>query len=310
MVGVLFLLARVGSVSSTNTAKGLTYGLTAYLIWGSFPIIISLLSFASAMEVVVWRVAFGFLAAVVLITLNRSWGSVRSVLSSRSSLVWILVSAVFIMVNWQAYVIGIASGHVVESSLGYFINPLVTIVLAVVFLGERLRFWQWFAVGLAFVAVVILTFDYGRPPWIALILAGSFGIYGLAKNKIGGKVSALNSFAFESGFLLPVALVELLLVLPGGIQFGAAGFWGSFGLVAFGVMTAIPLILFGSAAKHLPLSWIGFMQFLTPIIQFSLGLFYFGETMPLARWFGFGLVWLALAFLSFDMAKHRQKSTK
>ena len=146
-------MASVGSVSSTNTAKGLTYGLTAYLIWGSFPIIISSLGFATPVEVVVWRVVFGFLAAVFLITVNRSWGSVRSVLASRSSLVWILVSAVFIMVNWQAYVIGIASGHVVESSLGYFINPIVTIVLAVVFLGERLRVWQWVAVGIAFVAV-------------------------------------------------------------------------------------------------------------------------------------------------------------
>jgi chloramphenicol-sensitive protein RarD len=296
-------------VSSTNTAKGLTYGLSAYLIWGSFPIIISMLSFASPVEVVVWRVVFGFLAAVVLITLNRSWGSIRSVLSSGTSLIWILVAAIFIMINWQAYVIGISSGHVVESSLGYFINPIVTIVLAVVFLGERLRVWQWVAVGVAFVAVLVLTFDYGRPPWIALILAGSFGIYGLAKNKLGGKVSALNSFAFESGFLLPVALVQFLFFMPLGSQFASAGFWGSFGLVFFGVMTAIPLILFGSAAKRLPLSWVGFMQFLTPVIQFSLGLLYFHEEMPLARWFGFGLVWVALIFLSVDMVGSRRKAS-
>ena len=295
-------------MSSTNTAKGLTYGLTAYLIWGSFPIIISALGFATPVEVVVWRVVFGFLASVVLIAFSGSFRSLLEVFRSRSTLIWVLVAAVFIMVNWQAYVIGIASGHVVESSLGYFINPIVTIVLAVVFLGERLRVWQWVAVASAFVAVVVLTIDYGRPPWIALILAGSFGIYGLAKNKMGGKVSALNSFALESGFLLPVALVEFLFFMPLGSQFGAAGFWGSFGLIGFGVMTAIPLILFGSAAKHLPLSWVGFMQFLTPIIQFSLGLLYFHESMPVARWFGFGLVWLGLGFLSVDMVLKRREN--
>lgn len=293
-------------MSSTNTAKGLTYGLSAYLIWGSFPIIISALGFASPVEVVVWRVVFGFLTAVVLITATRGWGSLLSVLRSGKLLIWVVVAAVFIMINWQAYVIGIATGHVVESSLGYFINPLVTIVLAVVFLGERLRVWQWVAVGVAFVAVVVLTIDYGRPPWIALILAGSFGIYGLAKNKMGGKVSALNSFALESGFLLPVALVEFLLFVPAP-KFGES-FLGAFGLVGFGVMTAIPLILFGSAAKHLPLRFIGFMQFLTPIIQFSLGLLYFHEVMPAARWFGFALVWLALACLSVDMVGNRKKS--
>lgn len=292
-------------MSTTNTAKGLTYGLSAYLIWGSFPIIISALGFASPVEVVVWRVVFGFLTAVVLITATRGWGSLVSVLRSGKLLIWVVVAAVFIMINWQAYVIGIATGHVVESSLGYFINPIVTIVLAVVFLGERLRVWQWVAVGIAFVAVVVLTIDYGRPPWIALILAGSFGIYGLAKNKMGGRVSALNSFALESGFLLPVALVEFLVFVPSP-QFGAT--WlGAFGLVGFGVMTAIPLILFGSAAKHLPLRFIGFMQFLTPIIQFSLGLLYFHEAMPAARWYGFGLVWLALACLSVDMVGNRKK---
>jgi chloramphenicol-sensitive protein RarD len=289
--------------------KGFTAGLSAYLIWGSFPIIISFLSFATAFEVVVWRIVFGFLASLVLITVTRHWGSVTAVMRQPKMMLWILVAAIFIMVNWQVYVIGVASGHVIETSLGYFINPIVTIALAVVFLRERLRPAQWVAVGVAAVAVIILTVDYGHLPWIALTLAASFSIYGLAKNKLGGKVSALNSFAFESGILLPVALIQFLLVASTGpgIQFASHGFWGSFGLVFFGVMTAIPLILFGTAARHLSLSTIGFMQFMTPIIQFSLGLFYFGEEMPLARWIGFVLVWLALAFLIVDMLRRRSK---
>ena len=289
--------------------KGFTAGLSAYLIWGSFPIIISFLSFATAFEVVVWRIVFGFLAALVLITVTHNWGSVTAVMRQPKMMLWILVAAIFIMVNWQVYVIGISTGHVIETSLGYFINPIVTILLAVVFLREKLRPAQWVAVGVATVAVTILTVDYGHLPWIALTLAASCGTYGLAKNKLGGKVSALNSFAFESGILLQVALIQFLLVASTGpgIQFAAHGFWGSFGLVFFGVMTAIPLILFGTAARHLSLSTIGFMQFMTPIIQFSLGFFYFGEEMPVARWIGFVLVWLALAFLVVDMLRRRSK---
>ena len=296
-------------MSEKSVAKGFTYGLSAYLMWGSFPLIIAFLSFASPWEIVVWRIVFGFLTAAIIIGLRRDFKALWQVVKNRGQMKWIVIATVLIMINWQVYVIGIASGHVIETSLGYFINPIVTILLAVVFLHEKLRPAQWVAVSVASVAVIILTVDYGHLPWIALTLATSFSIYGLAKNRLGGKVSALNSFAFESGVLLPVALIQFLLVASTGpgIQFAAHGFWGSFGLVFFGVMTAIPLILFGTAARHLSLSTIGFMQFQTPIIQFSLGLFYFGEEMPVARWIGFALVWLALAFLMLDMLRRRSK---
>ncbi len=285
--------------------RGLLVGVSAYLIWGSFPLIISMLGFASPFEIVVWRIIFGFLVAAALITFTKGWAVIASVIRQPKLMVWILASSVFILINWQVYVIAIASGHVVESALGYFINPLVTILLAVVFLRERLRKLQWAAVAMGAVAVTILTIDYGRLPWIALSLAGSFGIYGLAKSKLGGKVSAINSYALESGILLPVAAIQgsIIGATSPGLQFAQHGFWGAVGLVFFGIMTAVPLIMFGTAAKYLPLSVVGLMQYMTPTIQFILALTVFHEAMPLARWVGFVMVWAGLAFLTTDMLR-------
>jgi chloramphenicol-sensitive protein RarD len=297
-------------VNEKNAAKGLTYGLSAYLIWGSFPLIITLLAFAGPWEIVVWRIVFGFLTAAAIIGVRRDFKQLWVIMKNWSQFRWVLVSSVLIMVNWQIYVIAIVQKQVIEASLGYFINPLVTIALAVLFLGEKLSRLQWAAVGSGLVAVIVLTFDYGQLPWLALSLAFSFAVYGLAKNKLGGKVSAVNGFALESGLLLPVALVQLWLVslTPNGITFLTHGFWGAAGLGFYGVMTAVPLILFGLAAQHLPLRYIGFMQYLTPSIQFILALTVFHENMPPARWIGFGLVWFALVLLSTDLL--HQRSTK
>ncbi|NDH65205.1 MAG: EamA family transporter RarD [Microbacteriaceae bacterium] len=290
-------------------ARGLTLGLSAYLIWGSFPIIISLLGFATPWEIVVWRILFGLIAGVLFILVGRSWRTFVSVFSNRKARPWLILSSIMIMINWTVYVYAVAIGHVVESSLGYFINPLVTIVLAVFFLRERLRPLQWVAVGLGLVAVLTLTFDYGRLPWIALSLAISFGLYGLAKNKLGDQVTALHSYTFETVVLTPVAIAMLVFVASmGPIEFTRHGWAGATGLALYGFLTAIPLILFGVAAKHLPLSWIGFMQYLTPIIQFILGITYFHEAMPAARWVGFALVWLGLSVLSVDMLRRARKN--
>jgi chloramphenicol-sensitive protein RarD len=296
-----------------NVAKGLGLGLTAYLIWGSFPLIITgLASFANPWEIVVWRIVFGFATAVVLISVTRSWASLRAVFKNRSMLGWIGLSSVLIMINWQVYVIGIASGRVLETSLGYFINPLVTIVLAVFFLREKLNLVQWMAVALGAIAVTVLSIDYGHLPWVALTLAATFGVYGLAKNKLGGQVTPLNSYAIESGALLPVAIIQGAIVasISPGLQITSQGWQGVAGLAFFGIMTAIPLILFGTAAENLPLSWIGFMQFMTPSIQFVLGLTVFKEQMSPARWVGFILVWLALLVLTSDALKRNQASRK
>lgn len=290
-----------------NTAKGLTYGLSAYLIWGSFPLIITLLAFAGPWEIVVWRIVFGFLTAAAIIAARRDFKQLWVVMKNWSQFKWVIISTVLIMVNWQIYVIAIVNHHVIESSLGYFINPLVTIALAVVFLKEKLTRLQWAAVAFGFIAVIVLTLDYGQPPWLALSLAFSFAVYGLAKSKLGGQVSAVNSFALESGLLLPVAIVQLWIVslAPQGVTFLTHGFWGAAGLGFYGVMTAVPLILFGLAAQHLPLKYIGFMQYLTPSIQFVLALAVFHEPMPSVRWIGFGLVWLALILLSTDLVRNR-----
>ena len=295
-------------MNEKNTAKGLGYGLTAYLIWGSFPLIITALAFAGPWEIVVWRIVFGFLTAAVMIAFRKDFRELLVIMNNWKQFKWVIVSTVLIMVNWQIYVIAIVEHHVIESSLGYFINPLVTIALAVVFLKERLSVLQWVAVSFGFVAVVVLTFDYGRLPWLALSLAFSFAVYGLAKSKLGGQVSAVNSFALESGLLLPVALIQLWLVslTPQGITLLTQGFWGAAGLGFYGVMTAVPLILFGLAAQHLPLRYVGFMQYLTPTIQFVLALTVFHEPMPSARWIGFGLVWFALVLLSIDLVSQKQ----
>ena len=295
-----------------NIAKGLGLGLLAYFIWGSFPLIITALaSFANPWEIVVWRIVFGFLTAIALISITSSWKSFKAVFRDRKMLIWIAVSSVFIMINWQVYVIGVSAGRVIETSLGYFINPIFTVLIAVVFLREKLNPIQWFAISLSTVAVVVLTVDYGHLPWIALTLAGSFGIYGLAKNKLGGKVSALNSYAIESGALIPVAIVQAFIVasISPGLQIGNHGWQGVIGLAIFGIFTAIPLILFGTAAENLPLSWVGFMQFIAPSLQFLIALTVLGEKMPPARWIGFVLVWIALIVLTTD-ALRRSKANR
>jgi chloramphenicol-sensitive protein RarD len=294
-------------VEEKNTAKGLGYGLSAYLIWGSFPLIITMLAFAGPWEIVVWRVVFGFLTAAALIAVRKDFKQLLVILRNWKQLRWVITAAVLVFINWQIYVIAVVNHHVIESSLGYFINPLVTIALAVVFLKEKLTRLQWAAVTFGLIAVIVLTVDYGQPPWLALSLAFSFAVYGLAKSKLGGQVSAVNSFALESGLLLPVAIVQLLIVslTPQGVTFLTHGFWGAAGLGFYGVMTAVPLIFFGLAAQHLPLKYIGFMQYLTPTIQFVLALTVFHEPMPQVRWIGFGLVWFALVLLSVDLVRNR-----
>ena len=292
--------------------RGLFFGFGAYFIWGSFPLIIAMLSFATPLEVVTWRIVFGFLVAALLTTFTKSWPAIIGVLKDKNLMKWMLIATVFIAVNWVVYVIGVSSHQTIQTALGYFINPLVTILLAVIFLGEKLSVLQWVANGFGALAVIVLTFDYGQLPWIALVLAGSFGIYGLAKNKLGGRVSAVNSFAMEAGMLLPLAGIQLLIIsaTAGGIQFGQIGFWGSAGLIFFGVMTAIPLIMFGTAANLLPLRYLGFIQYTTPVLQFLIALFVLGEPMPAARWIGFGLVWAGLAVLIFDALRRNRASSK
>lgn len=294
----------------SSATKGLLFGISAYLIWGSFPIIITAATFANPFEVVVWRVVFGFLFAALLLTIIRGWSEVLELVRNPKKLKWLFVAAIFIFINWETYVIAVSSQNTIESSLGYFINPLITILFAVVLLGEKLRPAQWAALSLGFIAVVILTFDYGRPPWFALILALSFAIYSLAKNKVGGKIGALQSFTIESALVMPIAIIQFavvaastpIMLLSGPMEFTV--------LVGFGILTAVPLILFGAAASRIPLSSIGFIQYLTPTLQFLTAYFILQEPMPAVRWIGFGLVWVSLAVLTADAVRSGQRHKK
>ena len=287
-------------------ATGLTFGVSAYLIWGSFPLIIAAASFANPFEVVVWRVVFGFLFAALLVTLTRTWAQTVELVRSPKKLGWVAVASLFIFVNWSVYVVAVATSNVLETSLGYFINPLITVLFAVVFLKEKLRKGQWVALGICLIAVVILTFDYGRPPWIALVLAISFATYSLAKNLVGGKIKALQSFTIESGIVLPFVLVQLWIVSMFTPIMIFSGVVEASILISFGILTAIPLILFGAAASRVKLSTIGFIQYLTPILQFSVGYFILEEPMPPVRWIGFALVWVSLVVLTTDALRRRK----
>lgn len=295
---------------ASKVTTGLLLGVSAYLIWGSFPLIITASTFANPFEVVVWRVVFGFAFAALLLTITRGWGEVTELIRNPKRLKWLVVAAFFIFINWETYVVAVATKNTIETSLGYFINPLITIVFAVVFLGERLRRNQWIALSLGFIAVLVLTFDYGRPPWIAFILALSFAIYSLSKNKVGGKVKALQSFAIESALVMPIAVIQLAVVAASTPIMLFTGVWEFSVLVAFGILTAVPLILFGAAASRIPLSSIGFIQYLTPTLQFLTAYFILQEPMPAVRWIGFGLVWLSLVVLSLDALGNKRQRTK
>jgi chloramphenicol-sensitive protein RarD len=290
----------------SRATTGILFGVSAYLIWGSFPLIITASAFANPLETVVWRVVFGFLFAALLVSLTKAWRPIIELAKSPKKLGWIAVAALFIFINWETYVIAVVTGNTIESSLGYFINPLITILFAVLILKEKLRPMQWVALGIGFVAVVVLTLDYGRPPWFAFILAFSFAIYSLAKNKVGNKIPALQSFTLESAIVMPIALIQLAVVASMGPIMLFTGVFEASVLIGFGILTAIPLILFGAAASRIPLASIGFIQYLTPTLQFLTAYFILQEPMPAARWIGFGLVWFSLAVLTFDALKSRR----
>jgi chloramphenicol-sensitive protein RarD len=281
--------------------RGLWLAVGAYLIWGSFPLYFKLLSAAGPFEIVGHRVLWTFVFCLIGVVVWKQTGQLRQVLRNPKLFAGLTAAGVLVSANWTIYVWGVVNNHIVDTALGYFINPLVTVGLAVLVLKERLRPTQWAAVGVGGLAVVVITIGYGQIPWVALSLAFSFGLYGLAKNKVGGRVSPLVGLTVETTVLAPIALVFLgWLQLAGTAAFLANGPWLASGLVAAGVVTAVPLLMFAAAAGRIPLSAIGLIQFLTPTIQFAFGVWINHETMPPARWFGFGLVWVALVLLTID----------
>ncbi|MFH8789662.1 EamA family transporter RarD [Streptomyces roseoverticillatus] len=285
--------------SRSETRKGLLCAFAAYGLWGLFPLYWPLLDPAGPAEILAHRMVWSLVAVLAVLAVTRRWAWIRPLLRQPKRLGLIVLCAATISVNWGVYIWGVNSGHVVETSLGYFINPLVSIALGVAVLRERLRPVQWTAVGVGAAAVIVLSLAYGRLPWIALVLAASFGTYSLVKKQVG--LDGLESMAAETAVqFLPAAGFLVFLGTTGRSTFLSAGAGHTALLMCSGAITALPLILFGAAAVRLPLSVVGMVQYLAPTFQFVLGLLVFREGMPPERWAGFALVWLALALLTWD----------
>ncbi|RLK47919.1 EamA family transporter RarD [Microbacterium telephonicum] len=295
--------------SSREQVLGGVYAFAAYFLWGFMPLYFLTLAPTGPWEVVSWRILFSLLFCAILLTVTRSWGKLLAILRNRRLVLWTVVAGLLIYVNWQVFLISTLTGHVIEGSLGYFINPIVTVLLGVLVLKERLRPAQWAAIGISVVAVLVIVVGYGAFPWIALLLAGSFGTYGLVKKQIGPSVDAVSGLTLESLWLAPVAAIQLgVVAATTGITLGTDGPGHTVLLLLAGAVTAVPLLLFAAGARRASLTVIGLLQFVAPILQFATGAWLLQEPMPLERWIGFGLVWLALVVLMADSVHHARRS--
>lgn len=307
--------SRASGAGRTDASRehllGGVYAFSAYLLWGFLPLYFVLLVPTGAFELVAWRIVLSLGFCAILLTVTRSWGRLVAV-TRQPRLLWLTALAgVLIYVNWQVFILGALSGHVIETSLGYFINPIVTVLLGVLVLRERLRTTQWVAIGIAVAAVLVIVVGYGSFPWIALTLAASFGVYGLVKKKVGPSVDAVSGLTLETLWLTPIAVVVLVVVgATSGITMGANGWHHTVLLSLAGIVTAVPLLLFAAGARRTTLTLVGLLQFVAPILQFLIGWLLLGEPMPIERWIGFGLVWVALAVLTVDSVLHGRRTRR
>ncbi|MFB2596800.1 EamA family transporter RarD [Herbiconiux sp. P17] len=294
----------IAGTASERFRSGLLYGIGAYLLWGVFPLYFLLMRPAGAFEIVSWRILFSLVFCAILLTITRAWKPFFAIARQPRLLLLMGLAGALIYVNWQTYILATLSDQVVETSLGYFINPIATVLLGVIVLRERLRRMQWVAIAVSGVAVVVLAVGYGSVPWIALVLAGSFGTYGLVKKHVGPRVDAVSGLTLETVWISPVAIVIVIVVSQTtGLVIGTVSVWNTLILASAGVATAIPLLMFAAATRRLPLVYVGFVQFIVPILQFVIGVFLLHEPMPPARWAGFAIVWLSLAILVVDMVR-------
>jgi chloramphenicol-sensitive protein RarD len=275
------------------------------------PIYFLLLRPAGPFEVVAWRVIWALVFCVLIVTVLRAWRPLVAILRQPRLVLMMGLAAVLIYVNWQIFIVATFSGHVIETSLGYFMNPIVTVLIGVFVLHEKLSPMQWTAVGISIVAVLVIALNYGAFPWISVTLALTFAGYGFVKKQVGPRVDALSGMTLETAWLVPVAAVELVIVgFTTGVVFGSAGTGNVLLLIGVGAATAIPLLFFASAARRLPLVYMGLMQYLAPILQFLIGFAVLHEAMPPSRWIGFGLVWIALIILSVDMMRRSRAARR
>jgi chloramphenicol-sensitive protein RarD len=295
----------VSTPAPPNTERhgpGIVYAVLAYVLWGFLPAFFLLLSPASAVEIVAWRIVLSLVFCGILIAVTRGWGRFAALVKDRRVLFTMAGAGALILVNWLVYVYAALSGQVVEASLGYFTNPIVTVLLGVFVLRERLRPLQWVAIGISAIAVIVLAIGHGSFPWIALVLAFSFGLYGLIKKRVGGRVDAVGGLTLETLWLAPFASIALVVMaMTTGLTMGTQGVGATIAMLSAGIVTAIPLLLFAAAARRIPLTYLGLAQYLAPTLQFFYGVVLLHEAMPPGRLAGFALVWLALVVLTFDM---------
>ncbi|MEA2008956.1 MAG: EamA family transporter RarD [Chloroflexota bacterium] len=285
--------------------KGVLYSIGAYVLWGVFPIYWKTIHDVPALEIISHRVVWSFVFVLGLVTLKRGWHEF-GLLSENKKLPY-LATAVLLSINWLTYVWGVNAGYIIETSLGYFINPLVSVLLGVIFLHEKLRPWQWISVGLAFLGVLYLSLSYGRLPWIALTLAGSFGLYGLIKKT--APLESLPGFTLETGIMFVPALSYLIyLEMAGRGAFGHASSPMTPLLALTGIATGVPLLWFGIAARQIKLSTLGFLQYIAPTLQFLIGVLVYKEDFSQNRIIGFSIIWTALLIYSLEGVFARRKA--
>jgi chloramphenicol-sensitive protein RarD len=278
--------------------KGVLAAIGAYVLWGFLPIYWKFLHSVPALQIMTHRVVWSFIFLAILITIRREWEPLRTSLDKRTILIYLGAGSI-LAVNWLTYIWAVNANYIVETSLGYFINPLVSVVLGVIFLKERLRPLQWVPVGMAAVGVLYLSFNYGRLPWIALVLALSFGIYGLIKKL--APLGALHGLTVETGAVFIPSLGYLIAAQAVGVgQYGHGTPGQTVLLTLTGVVTAIPLLLFAVGARRIPLSMVGILQYIAPSIQFLIGVLLYKEPFTPARLAGFAIIWLALIVFTLE----------
>jgi len=284
-----------------DVRRGTAYGAGAYAMWGAFPLYFHLLAPSGAWEILAHRILWTLLFCGSVLALRREFAWGRSMLANPRLVGGVTLAGLLIAINWIIYVTAVVAHHVTEASLGYFLNPIVTVAIGVVVLREKLRSLQWLAVAIGLAAGVYLTVDFGRPPWIALSLAFSFAFYGLMKKRLGTSLGAFQSLTSETAVLAPIAVALLVwLGTRGETTFTVDSPSHPLLLASAGVVTAAPLLLFAAAARRVPLVTIGLLQFITPVLQLMCGVLLLGETMRPSRWIGFAIVWIALLVLTFD----------
>ncbi len=286
--------------------RGYLLGIAAFGMWGVFPIYFKLLAPSRPVEILAHRIVWSLLIVVALLLVRNRWSWLGRLARQPWRLLAVLGAAATITANWVTYIYGVTTDRIVETSLGYYINPLVSVLLGVLLLHERLRAAQWAAIGVGAAAVAVLTVDYGRLPWIALTLAFSFGTYGLVKKRLG-LPAAEGLFVETAALTLPALGYLAWLSHSGANTFGTVSTGHTLLLVGAGAITAVPLMCFAGAANRVPLSALGMMQYLAPTLQFAIGVLIFHEPMPPARQAGFLLVWTALAVFTWDALRHYRR---